>query len=136
MNKYWRLPQILIIILLMLFSASCASDPVAPTKSNENNSNGGGMANPAAVYCEGLGYTMEDVQREGGIDSDCVFPDGERCEQWDFLAGRCGQEYTYCEMNGGTVEEGDNILTCRFPDRSTCDEYQYFQGECMEGDNP
>jgi len=50
------------------------------------------LENPAALYCEELGNTMESIERDGGMDADCVFPDGSRCGQWDFLSGRCGQE--------------------------------------------
>jgi putative hemolysin len=94
------------------------------------------MPNPSAVYCEGLGYPEESVERNGGMDADCIFPDGSRCGAWDLLSGRCGQEFTYCEMQGGTIEEGANIGNCRFSDGSSCDEYQYFLGECSPGDNP
>jgi putative hemolysin len=94
------------------------------------------MANPSAVYCEGLGYPEESVERNGGMDADCLLPDGSRCGAWDLLSGRCGQEFTFCEMNNGTIEEGSNIGTCQFSDGSTCDEYQYFLGECSPGDNP
>lgn len=94
------------------------------------------MPNPSAVYCEGLGYPQESVERNGGMDVDCIFPDGSRCGAWDLLSGRCGQEFTYCEMQGGTIEEGANIGICRFPDGSSCDEYRYFLGECSPGDNP
>jgi putative hemolysin len=94
------------------------------------------MANPSAVYCEGLGYSMENVIRNGGGDADCIFPDGSRCAQWDFLSGRCGQEFTYCKTQGFNLEEGTNIGTCRFADNSTCDEFLFFSGECSPGDHP
>jgi len=96
-----------------------------------------GLANPAAVYCEGLGYTLEAVETESGQDADCILPDETRCGQWDFLAGRCGQTFSYCDLQGGTIiDEGANIGTCRFDDGSTCDEYSFFLGECAPGDNP
>jgi putative hemolysin len=70
------------------------------------------------------------------MDADCILPDGSRCGAWDLLSGRCGKEFTYCEMNGGTIEESANIATCRFKDGSTCDEYQYFLGQCRPEDHP
>ncbi|MBD3261795.1 MAG: DUF333 domain-containing protein, partial [Candidatus Altiarchaeales archaeon] len=43
------------------------------------------IPNPAPIYCEQTGYEIQN-------DS-CVFPDGERCEQWAFYRGECGQKY-------------------------------------------
>jgi putative hemolysin len=95
-----------------------------------------GLANPAAQYCEGLGYITESIERDGGMDADCVFPDSQRCGQWDFLAGRCGQEMSYCHIQGGEIMVGDNVGTCLFFDGSTCDEFQLFNGTCSAGDYP
>jgi len=121
---------------MILFISACADandDLGDPDESKENIA---GMPNPAAVYCEGLGYSMENVTRNGGEDADCIFPDGSRCGQWDFLSGRCGQEFSYCKIEGFALEEGANIGICQFTDGSTCDEFQFFCGECSAGDNP
>jgi len=136
MKRSKTITQIIILLTLTLLSTACSIISGDAADSNEPEENMVGMANPAAVYCEGLGYAMENVQRNGGGDADCIFPDGSRCGQWDFLSGRCGQEFTYCTLNGGTIEEGANILTCHFADGSTCDEYQYFLGQCSPGDHP
>lgn len=79
---------------------------------------------------------MENVILNSGGDADCIFPDGTRCAQWDFLSGRCGQEFTYCKTQGFNLEEGTNIGICRFPDNSSCDEFLFFSAECSPGDNP
>jgi putative hemolysin len=128
--------QYVSILALMLFSSACSITSATSTESNELDDSVAGMPNPSAVYCEGLGYPEESVERNGGMDADCIFPDGSRCSAWDLLSGRCGQEFTYCELQGGTIEEGANIGTCHFSDGSSCDEYQYFLGECSPGDNP
>jgi putative hemolysin len=124
------------ILVIMLFSSACSLISANSTDSTESDENIVGMANPSAVYCEGLGYPQENVERNGGMDVDCIFPNGSRCGAWDLLSGRCGQEFTYCEIQGGKIEEGANIGTCRFFDGSSCGEYQYFLGECEPGDNP
>jgi putative hemolysin len=116
------------------FKGECKSEISAPPKQEEPS--GVGLANPAATYCAGLGYTYEPVSREGGEDADCVFPDETRCAQWDFMAGRCGQEFSHCKLQGYDLVEGMNIATCNFPDGSTCDEFMFFSEECAEGDNP
>ena len=64
------------------------------------------------------------------IETVCVFPDGNECEEWDFLSGRCGQEYSYCAQQGYVLEPGDNMATCLFSDGSSCLEFDYFNGDC------
>ena len=60
-----------------------------------------GMPNPAAVYCSELGYQGKTItQDDGGQYSVCVFPDGNSCDAWQFLEGKCGEEYSYCAQNG------------------------------------
>jgi putative hemolysin len=47
------------------------------------------LANPASVYCEKNGGTLEirdDVDGQVGI---CVFPDGSECDEWAFYRGEC-----------------------------------------------
>jgi hypothetical protein len=127
------------MIIVIALLAACQG-PVSDTPGEEDASQDApmpDMANPAAVYCDGLGYKMESVERDGGQDADCIFPDGQRCGQWDFLSGRCGQEHTFCLQNEGMrFEEGANIGTCIFEDGSTCDEYAYYLGQCQPGANP
>ena len=133
-------PRIFLIAGGLLASALLASGCAAANQpgGGENEPSGKviGMANPAAVYCHGLGYEMEKTESEAGEDADCLFADGSRCAQWDFLSGRCGAEFSYCETKGGTLEENGNVGTCRFPDGSSCGEFEYFNGECAPGDNP
>ena len=121
---------------MILFISACTGANDDPSDADESKETIVGMANPAAVYCEGLGYSMENVTRNGGGDADCIFHDGSRCGQWDFLSGRCGLEFSYCKMEGFNLEEGANIGTCQFTDGSTCDEFLFFCGECSPGDNP
>lgn len=58
-----------------------------------------GTANPAAIYCLELGYEYKTVG-ENGQRGICILPDDEECEEWSFLAGTCGQEYSYCARHG------------------------------------
>ena len=134
--KEKRYAVIVIVFITLLLTTACTggtpeqSDPVDSTEPVAN------MANPAAVYCAGLGYAMENVTRNGGGDADCIFPDESRCGQWDFLSGRCGQRYSHCELQGYQLLEGTNIGSCQFTDNSTCDEYQFYSGLCDPGDYP
>ena len=92
-----------------------------------------GMANPSSVYCSGLGYTEVTRETDAGQYGVCIFPDESECDSWDFLAGRCGAERSYCVQQGYKLRPGENVGTCVFDDGSSCDEYQYFQGQCGPG---
>ena len=48
-----------------------------------------GMANPAAVYCNGLGYRYEVKNGPQGQYGVCIFPDNSTCEEWSFFRGKC-----------------------------------------------
>jgi hypothetical protein len=69
---------------------------------------GGGpsMPNPAAVYCVKLGYKFDVVtDEEGNQYGVCIFPDGSECGEWDFYRGKCGQEWSYCNLHGYDLKE-------------------------------
>ncbi len=73
-----------------------------------------GMANPAATYCKELGYEYRITQTNKGEEGICVFPDGGECEEWKFLAGKCGRERSYCAKQGldlVTKTNGKNPLS-------------------------
>jgi putative hemolysin len=53
------------------------------------------MPNPASVYCEEQGYTLEIRDEAGGQVGYCVFPNGARCEEWAFFRGECTIPETY-----------------------------------------
>ncbi len=76
-----------------------------------------GMANPATVYCKGLGYEHKSVKNSSGEYGLCVFPDKTECEQWKFLNGECGQNFSYCAQNGLSIEtrnDGKNSLSPKY----------------------
>lgn len=68
------------------------------TSTSENNSIG--MANPATIYCGDLGYSWRINETETGQEGICTFTDGTECEEWQFLMGKCGQQFSYCTKNG------------------------------------
>ena len=90
--------------------------------------------NPSAVYCQNLGYDYEINNTLDGEIGVCIFEDdvydctqtdgeeenctlvkkGIKCNAWDFLNGKCGQEYSYCEKNGygiKTLSDGKNPMS-------------------------
>ena len=112
--------------------AGCSSDVKQPQVKQMT-----GLANPASVYCQGMGFEEETRANELGQYGVCLFSDGSECDTWDFLSGRCGQEHSYCVDQGFDLQanEDGNIATCRFDDGSTCDEFLYFEGKCEPGEN-
>jgi putative hemolysin len=84
-----------------------------------------GMANPAAVYCQEMGYEYKVLKTKDGEQGVCVFPDGSQCDEWAFYRGEAGQEFSYCARNGWRVApegKGDafstRCTTCLLPDGS------------------
>ncbi len=70
-----------------------------------------GTPNPAAIYCEELGYEYKIVDGPNGQYGIVFFPDGTECRAWDFLQGKCGQEFSYCAECGYdivTVSDGED----------------------------
>ena len=130
----------LILLLLLFFLVDCRKESTTETEqSTEIEGLYGGAPNPAAVYCEGLGYEYEiRTSPSGGQYGVCVFPDGSECRGWLFLRGKCGQKFSFCEKKGFTIENrAKNMGTwtaeyavCVFPDRSECPEWDFFQGTC------
>jgi putative hemolysin len=112
------------LVLVSLLGA-CKADGTNDDK-DEDERGSVGPANPAAVYCSELGYTL--------TDSDCVFPDGSTCEQWSFWNGQCGQAHSYCNRHGGQVaneqrDMGDwtsKTAICTL-DGKKCDEHVFMK---------
>ncbi|MEJ2330991.1 MAG: DUF333 domain-containing protein, partial [Gammaproteobacteria bacterium] len=50
-----------------------------------------GLANPASVYCEEQGHTLEMRTDDSGTYGVCIFPDGSECEEWAYFRGECEQ---------------------------------------------
>jgi len=71
------------LILSAAIISGCQAATVEPTVTV-------GLANPASVYCEEQGYTLEmRTDADGGQYGVCIFPDGSECEEWAFYRGEC-----------------------------------------------
>lgn len=110
----------------LLLGSNCVERDACPS------SPGTGLANPAAVYCTNLGYTLDG--------EDCVFSAASRCEQWEFYHGTCGHTFSLCESDGFTLEPRTEEMdtwtaeyaVCNFGS-SECLEQDYLSGSCTEG---
>jgi putative hemolysin len=75
------------------------------------------MPDPAAAYCENLGYTYEIADGDGGQHGVCVLPDGRRVDAWAFYRGKVAPEYSYCARQGldirtKRIDEGSFTTEC------------------------
>lgn len=129
---------ILAIAVLIISLGACTSADGKLTCINFGGSDDIGLANPASVYCKGLGYDLEIRMGEGGESGYCIFPDGSECEEWSFLRGQCGQKYTFCERSGNRIEsrteEHDDMTAtygmCILKDSTECREMDFAQCMC------
>jgi putative hemolysin len=71
-----------------------------------------GIANPSAVYCEGLGYKYITESTPEGERGLCQLPNGEAVDAWQFLKGKVAQEYSYCSQKGYQIKTVKDIRTC------------------------
>ena len=62
------------------------------------------IANPASSYCGLLGYEHRIEDTEIGQAGMCYFPDGTSCDEWAFLTGKCGQEFSWCAQQEYQIE--------------------------------
>lgn len=59
------------------------------------------IPNPASLYVKFLGYKSETkVDSLGNQERVCIFPDGTKCDEWDFFRGTHGKEFSYCALKG------------------------------------
>lgn len=96
------------------------------------------LPDPAAIYCNDLGYKYEIITNPDGSQYGiCKLPHGLECDAWKFFQGKCKKEYTYCEKRGGkiiTTNTGCSFSSecaiCILPDGTKCDEWKLLKGEC------
>ncbi|MDD5455023.1 MAG: C1 family peptidase [Candidatus Ratteibacteria bacterium] len=62
------------------------------------------LPNPAAVYCQKMGYEYKVIQTPGGEKGICVVAEGIEFDAWDFFTGKVGKEYSYCAKYGYDTE--------------------------------
>jgi putative hemolysin len=83
----------IVLILSALIISGCGTSTAQPTGVPTDTPTGGSteLANPASVYCQEHGYTVEiRTDADGGQYGVCIFDDGSECEEWAFFRGECG----------------------------------------------
>lgn len=78
--------------------------------------------NPAARYCDQLGYSYMVKDTTSGQVAYCVFPDSTSCDDWAFFTGKCGQKYNYCTLKGygSKAANGEKCATSYATDCTLC----------------
>jgi putative hemolysin/C1A family cysteine protease len=99
-EKRSRILSLFWLPMLVLLAWAGAAEQ-APTDAASPCESGIGHPNPADVYCLELGYRLDTVKADDGLQyAACIFPDGNACDAWQFLEGKCGEPYSYCAQNG------------------------------------
>jgi hypothetical protein len=92
----------------------------------------GGGGSPQADYCTKLGYSDDN--------GSCTFSNGTSCQDFLFFNGSCGQPFSYCEKQGGTIstltistDAGTGTESqCTTTSGATCWDYDYLlTGTCQ-----
>lgn len=85
------------LFLMSMILGACTAAPV------EQETPAADMPNPASVYCEEKGGTLEIITEEDGSQSGvCLFPDGSQCDEWAYFRGEC--------QPGDSLVEKEEIL--------------------------
>jgi putative hemolysin len=58
------------------------------------------LRDPAAVYCEALGYNYTIESTGEGQRGFCQLPNDQTVDAGEFLQGKVAQEYSYCQQMG------------------------------------
>lgn len=88
------------------------------------------IANPASVFCEEQGGTLEiTIAKGGGQLGLCTLKDGTKCEEWAYFRGECPINYKIAER---LDTDCDIDMDCETPDdyliRSSCP----YTTKCLE----
>jgi putative hemolysin len=120
-NNWWWI-LVILALMLVLFSGGDAEDDA-------------GLANPASVFCEEQGGTVEIVtDAEGNQTGICNLPDGTEVEEWEYYrqyheeeggAGLANPAAVFCEEQGGTVSGPEPM--CELPDGTVVDAWEYYR---------
>ncbi len=109
--KPWILPIFVLLPLCLSPHQSTAAPNEAPARPLSGN--------PAAIYCQDvMGYPYEIITDEqGGQTAICRMPDDTICDQWDFYAGTCGVDASYCAREGLdliSMQDGQDPFALRY----------------------
>ena len=98
--------RIFTFTIVLMALAACTSLRVQTSNPDPTEIPQVNMPNPASVYCEQNGNTLEIRTADDGSQSGvCVFPDGSTCDEWAYFRGECGPA---SDASGGGPEGGSS----------------------------
>lgn len=69
------------------------------------------LGNPAAIYCENMGYEYAtETNDQGETISFCILPDGSKVDASDFFKGKIKPEYSYCNKHGYNIASFEETI--------------------------
>jgi putative hemolysin len=108
-RKKEKMKRIFTFPIILMALTACTTLQV-PTPEPAATEILGNMPNPASVYCEQNGYTLEIRTADDGSQSGvCIFPDGSSCDEWAYYRGECGpaaQPSLTSDMTAEATTEG------------------------------
>jgi putative hemolysin len=113
-----KLGPVIALVVGILLVVACGGQPsLVPTPTTFDSPLG--LPNPASVFCEEQGYTLELRTSAEGTAGICIFPDGSECEEWAFYRGECqpggilGMGRAQPAAEGATPRRVDARKSCR-----------------------
>ena len=93
------------------------------------------LVNPAAAYCNALGYRYIVKNTPLGQVGYCVLPNGKEVNAWDFYEGKVAINYSYCvKLNLTPVYlKNESYLACRYPNGTLVPVYKLIRLKLKEG---
>jgi C1A family cysteine protease/chitodextrinase len=80
-----------------------------------------GMKNPAAAYCDLLGYGYSIMHDASGNEVGmCTLPSGQKVNAWDFYKGKVAQEYSYAAKKGYEIQTETETIDGYTTERAVC----------------
>jgi putative hemolysin len=122
-------------ILLTSCSVSVQLTDPQPTNTPRVEPTISSLPNPASVYCEAQGHTLEIRTAQDGSQSGvCIFSDGSECDEWAFYRGECQPASAEKPIDSPEIDElGWKIYT----NESLGYNFHYpAEAQITENDNP
>lgn len=96
--------KILLVLSLLVLIVGCTQKVVEETPEEQPETQ---IANPASVYCEEQGGTLEiRTAADGSQSGYCKLKDGTECEEWAYFRGECP-----VKEEPSQVEETPEVIT-------------------------
>jgi putative hemolysin len=83
--------RIITFTIILMALTACTAPQVQTPEPAATDMPQAGMPNPASVYCEQNGNTLEiRTADDGSQNGICIFPDGSTCDEWAYFRRECG----------------------------------------------